>query len=206
MKERDACGIGFVADAEGRASRDIVETAVRSLCRVRHRGAVAADSLSGDGAGMLFPLPRRFLRRETHALGIAGVEIDRLGVAMVFDFDHTNPSEIRRIIGTACRSEGIDLLGWRDVPVYPQALGPAARRSMPRILQGFLQHHDDLSREEADRRASRARKRAERAVASEGRRLYFPSFGFTTLVYKALVAADQLAEFYPDLSDPLIEA
>ena len=205
LPERDACGIGFVANVDGRASREIVETAIRSLCRVRHRGAVAADSLSGDGAGMLFPLPREFLAREAHALGIP-IAAERLGVAMVFDFDHINPSEIRRIIGTACRSEGIDLLGWRDVPVYPQALGPAARRTMPRILQGFIQHHDDVSRDEAEHRAFRARKRAERTAAAEARRLYFPSFGFSAVVYKALVAADQLGEFYPDLSDPLVRA
>jgi glutamate synthase (ferredoxin) len=204
--ERDACGIGFVANAHGHSTRDIVETALRSLCRVRHRGAVAADSLSGDGAGISFPLPRAFLAREAHALRIPRVDPERLGVVMVFDFDHTNPFEIRRIVGTACRSEGIDLLGWRDVPVYPQALGPAARRTMPRILQGFVQHHDDVSREEAEHRAFRARRRAERTIATEGRRFYFPSFGFTTVVYKALVAADQLAEFYPDLSDPLIQA
>src|SRR6266571_8086894 len=95
--ERDACGIGFVADVSGRASQDIVETAIRSLCRVRHRGAVAADARTGDGAGILMPLPRRFLAREAADLGLEGVDTRRLGIAMVFDFDHTSPHEIRRI-------------------------------------------------------------------------------------------------------------
>ena len=204
--ERDACGIGFVADVRGRGSRDIVETAIRSLCRVHHRGAVAADHRSGDGAGLLFPLPRRFLAREAHAIGINSFDEDRLGVVMVFDFEHTPPSEIRRIVGTAARTEGIDVLGWRDVPVYPQALGSRARWMMPRILQGFIHHHDDATRDEAEQRAIRARRRAEATIRKEQRRLYFPSFSFHTVCYKALVAADQLGEFYPDLSDPLMEA
>jgi hypothetical protein len=77
LKEKDACGIGFVADVRGRASPDIVETAIRSLCRVHHRGAVAADHKSGDGAGLLFPLPRRFLGREAHAIGIDSFDPER---------------------------------------------------------------------------------------------------------------------------------
>ncbi|MGH2683627.1 MAG: glutamate synthase-related protein [Actinomycetota bacterium] len=205
-RELDACGIGFVADVTGRPSRDVVETAIRSLCRVQHRGAVAADALTGDGAGVLLPLPRRFLAREAGALGLRGCDPGRLGIAMVFDFELTAPSVLRRIVGTACRSEGLDVLGWRDVPVYPQLLGERARESMPRILQAFLSRHDDVPREEAEGRAFRARRRAERTVGEEGRRIYFPSLSFHTLVYKALVAADQLGEFYPDLADPLLEA
>jgi glutamate synthase domain-containing protein 2/glutamate synthase domain-containing protein 1/glutamate synthase domain-containing protein 3 len=205
-RELDACGIGFVAQVTGRSSRDVVETAIRSLCRVQHRGAVAADALTGDGAGLLLPLPERFLAREARAIGLPGVDPGRLGIAMVFDFELTAPSELRRIVGSACRSEGLDVLGWRDVPVYPQLLGERARESMPRILQAFLSRHDDMSREEAEGRVFRARRRAERTVREEGRRIYFPSFSFHTVVYKALVAADQLGEFYPDLADPLLEA
>ncbi len=206
MRERDACGIGFVANVEGRPSRDIVETAIRSLCRVTHRGAVAADARTGDGAGLLLPIPDRFFTREANDLGVNGSHEGRLGIVVVFDFEHASPHEIRRIVGTACRMEGIDVLGWRDVPVYPQALGDRARRLMPRIMHGFLARHDDMPKPEAEHRAFRARKRAERTIRSEGRRLYFPSFSFMTINYKALVAADQLGEFYPDLSHPEFEA
>jgi len=205
-RELDACGVGFVADVTGRPSRDVVETAIRSLCRVQHRGAVAADALTGDGAGVLLPLPERFLAREAGAVGLLGFDPARMGIAMVFDFELTPPAELRRIVGTACRSEGIDVLGWRDVPVYPQLLGHQARDSMPRILQAFLSRHEDVSKVEAEGRVFRARRRAERTVREEGRRIYFPSFSFHTIVYKALVAADQLGEFYPDLADPLLEA
>src|SRR5438552_10060289 len=201
MTERDACGIGFDANVEGTASRDIVETAIRSLCRVTHRGATAADAKTGDGAGLLLPIPARFFAREAHDLGVNGSHED-LGIVVVFDFEDTAPGEIRRIVGTACRMEGIDVLGWRDVPVYYQALGDHARRLMPRIMHGFISYHDDMSRPDAEGRALRARKRAEKTIRDEHRRLYFPSFSFYTVNYKALVAADQLGEFYPDLSHP----
>src|SRR5947207_3218393 len=206
MRERDACGIGFVANAEGTASRDIVETAIRSLCRVTHRGAVAADARTGDGAGLLLPIPARFFAREANDLGVNGSHEGRLGIVSVFDFEHISPHEIRRVVGTACRMEGIDVLGWRDVPVYPQALGDRARRLMPRIMHGFLSRTEDLTKEDAEHRAFRARKRAERTIEAEGLSLYFPSFSFYTINYKALVAADQLGEFYPDLSHPEFEA
>src|SRR5688500_3166194 len=109
-RELDACGIGFVADVTGRPSRDVVETAIRSLCRVQHRGAVAADALTGDGAGVLLPLPELFLAREAGAVGLLGFDPARMGIAMVFDFELTPPAELRRIVGIACRSEGIDVL------------------------------------------------------------------------------------------------
>src|SRR5438445_7004121 len=106
-KERDACGIGFVANSEGTLSRDIVETAIRSLCRVTHRGAVAADARTGDGAGLLLPIPERFFAREANDLGVNGSHEGRLGIVTVFDFEHISPHEIRRIVGRACRMEGL---------------------------------------------------------------------------------------------------
>src|SRR2546423_10538531 len=150
-RERDAWGIGFVAKVEGTPSRDIVETAIRSLCRVTHRGATAADAKTGDGAGLLLPIPEAFFGREARDLGID--HEGRLGIVVVFDFEDTAPSEIRGIVGTACRTEGIDVLGWRDVPVYYQALGDRARRLMPRIMHGFMVRPDDMSKEEAEGKA-----------------------------------------------------
>src|SRR2546426_4710749 len=102
---------------------------------------------------------------------------------MVFDFGETTPADIRRIVGTACRTEGIDVLGWRDVPVYPQALGDRARRLMPRIMHGFLVRSDDMSKEEAEQKAFRARRRAEKAIREEGRRVFFPAFRVYTINY-----------------------
>jgi glutamate synthase (ferredoxin) len=186
--ERDACGIGFVADAQGRPSRAIVEAAIGALCRVVHRGAVAADALTGDGAGILAPIPH----------GIFG----GAGVAMVF----AGPSgEPLRIVEEAALAEGLRDLRWREAPVDPAALGDFARSVMPRIMQlTFTTDHDDP--DERERRCFRARRRAERESARQRMRLYIPSWSFHTITYKALSVATQLASFYLDLADPAFEA
>ncbi len=194
--ERDACGIGFVADVEGRTSRAIVETAVHSLCRVRHRGALAADSKTGDGAGILTPIPKELLAAEA-----AGMEMpagtDFLGVAMCFTWGEG----YRQVVKEACRREGIDVVGWREVPVDPSALGDRAKATRPHIEQALLLRPVGVDPAEAERRCLRARKRAEKRCAEAGIRIYFPSFSFATVTYKAMCVADQLAAFYPDLGD-----
>ncbi|MEA2497784.1 MAG: hypothetical protein QOH26_189, partial [Actinomycetota bacterium] len=126
--ERDACGIGFVADSKGRASRSIVDAALEALCRVRHRGAVAADALTGDGAGLLLPIPTALLSEE------AG---ERLGLAMVFA-DPASPESGKGAVEEACEIEGIEISGWRVVPVESGALGEQARAAAPAILQALL--------------------------------------------------------------------
>ena len=179
--ERDACGIGFVADARGRASREIVDALLEGLCGLRHRGATAADSKTGDGAGLLLPIPA------------ALVPDPSCGVAMVFLRDGRG----RDAIEAACRAEGMEPAGWRGVPVDPDALGPAARASAPCIEQLALRPPPELDGDELELRAYRARRRAERAGGA-----YLASLSFRTVTYKALCAADQLAAFYADLRDP----
>ena len=194
--ERDACGIGFVADAVGRPSRMIVDAALEALCRVRHRGAVAADALTGDGAGVLLPLPR-------HLLATAGGDPERLGMAMVF----AEPDGAHRaIVEDACRAEDMTLTTWRTVPTDETALGTAARASAPLIEQAIVERPLGSDVDEGERRAFRARRRIEHAAAQRSLRLYVASFSFTTVTYKALCAADQLAAFYPDLADDSYEA
>ena len=206
--EHDACGIGFVADAGGRASRGIVDAALAALGRVRHRGAVAADHRSGDGAGLLLALPEAFFREWTQrAANNVGPAI-RLGVAAVLlpnapgeDSDHERRLT-RRLLDAACRAEQLDLIGWRPVPVQPGALGDLARSSAPRIEQAIIASEASVSSADAEARCYRSRKRVERAVTAAGLRAYIASMSFRTLTYKAMCAADQLAPFYPDLRDP----
>ena len=181
--ELDACGIGFVADARGRASREILDALLEALRRVKHRGAVAADGKTGDGAGLLMPIPSTLLP----SVGC--------GIGMVFLRDDAD----RERLAASCLEEGLDVLGWREVPVDPDALGAEARASLPRIEQ-LLIAAPGLDADEAERRAFRARKRAERSLAS-----YVASLSFRTVTYKALCAADQLAAFYGDLRDPAVE-
>ncbi|HWL64395.1 MAG TPA: glutamate synthase large subunit, partial [Actinomycetota bacterium] len=195
-EERDACGIGFVADARGRSSRSIVESALEALCRVRHRGAMNADQLTGDGAGLLLPVPRVLLATQQ--------DPDRLGVAMIF-MDPERVAETQAVVAEACAAEELELSDWRLVPTDPSALGDQARGSAPAIYQALVLRPLGSDEDEAERRAYRARRRAERSARSGDLRLYFASFSFRTITYKALCAADQLAAFYPDLADDRCE-
>ena len=203
-RERSACGIGFVADTAGRARRDVVELALEALRRLRHRGAVDADARTGDGAGVLLPVPRRFLSLEAGRLGLRVPDLDRLGVAMVFERDA--PGTVEDVVVRAAAAEGIAVLGWRDVPVRPGALGRQARTTMPRIRQALLLAPEGCPEELRQQRAHRARRRAERELRARRLASSFPSFSFRTVTYKALAAADQLAAFYPDLRDRMVEA
>jgi glutamate synthase domain-containing protein 2/glutamate synthase domain-containing protein 1/glutamate synthase domain-containing protein 3 len=207
--ERDACGIGFVADAGGQPSRSIVDAALTGLCGVRHRGAVASDSKTGDGSGVLLPLPRAFLAREAAALG-AEVAPGDIGAAMCFlsGDEHQRGDDARRqareAIADALATYGLTLLGWREVPTEPGALGDQARAAMPRIEQALFTAPADVA--DRERRAYLARRRAEKRCHVAGVGAYFASFGFATVTYKALSAADQLAAFYSDLGDPDVVA
>jgi len=201
--ERDACGIGFVADARGRSARSIVDTALEALCRVKHRGAVASDSLTGDGAGLLTPLPRRLLHEASEVS--ADLDEARLGAAMMF-LDPSDPAGGRTVVEGACEAEGIRLASWRSVPVDPGALGATARSTAPLIEQGILSRPVGVDEEDAERRTFRARRLIEREARSRALNVYVASLSFRTITYKALCAADQLASFYGDLADERFQA
>jgi glutamate synthase (ferredoxin) len=177
-RERSACGIGLVADLRGRASRELLDRALAGLAAVGHRGAWAADGVTGDGAGVLLPLTPTLT-------GVPGA-----GMAMCF----LREGWLRSAVEDACRAEGLRPAGWRTVPTRTAALGVTALASLPRVEQLVLapSEHPD-----AERRAYRARRRAERVPG-----VYVASLSFRTVTYKALCAAAQLARFYPDLEDP----
>lgn len=220
MRERDACGIGFVADAEGRVGRAIVEAAIEGLARVRHRGALAADGLSADGAGLLLPIPRRFFTRiASEQLSVTPDPAD-LGVVAAFaageadgDADAEEARQILRAsVEDACAAEGIAVLGWRSVPVDETQVGQQARASMPTFLQAILLRRPDAAapdaagHDDAERRCYRARRVAEAQCRAQGVRHYFASWSFETVVYKSLANSDRLAAFYPDLEAGDFEA
>ena len=179
-RERDACGIGLVADARGRASRELLDRALAGLAAVGHRGAWAADGVTGDGAGVLLPL--------TPAL----TGTPEAGLAMCF----LREGWLRSTVEDACRAEGLEPAGWRTVPTRTAALGVTALASLPRIEQLLLAPTEHV---DAERRAYRARRRAERVPG-----VYVVSLSFRTVTYKALCAAGQLARFYPDLEEPAL--
>ena len=180
-RERSACGIGFVADLQGRASRELLDRALAGLAAVGHRGAWAADGVTGDGAGVLLPL-------SPVLTGSPGA-----GLAMCF----LSEGWLRSTVEDACRAEGLHPAGWRSVPIRAAALGVTALASLPRIEQLVLAPSEHA---DAERRAYRARRRAERVPG-----VYIASLSFVTVTYKALCAAGQLARFYPDLEDSGLE-
>ena len=204
--EHDACGVGFVAHLKGRASRDIVESGLDLLVRLDHRGATGADPLTGDGAGILLQLPHALLEREARKVGLDLPRRGAWAVGMVFlPADHQARAACELALTEAIASEGQRLLGWRDVPVRPEALGVDARACMPVIRQVFVARRR-LVPSAFERKLYVIRKLAENRVRGLGidpkRQFHLASFSAETLVYKGMLLPRQLAAFYPDLSDP----
>ncbi len=201
-RERDACGVGFVADRRGRHSHEILRRALAAVAAMSHRGAVAADARTGDGAGVLTHIPYAILR---HDLRLRIPNAD-LGAGMVF-----LPQEIdaarraRALIDAALEDGGVRVLGWRDVPVDPSALGDHARRTQPEIAQVVVARPADLDDDAFERALYRLRRIIEKRAAAEGLALYIPSLSRATIVYKGLLVSPQLPRFYPDLVDPAFE-
>ncbi|MDX1659311.1 MAG: glutamate synthase-related protein [Nitriliruptorales bacterium] len=205
--ERDECGIGFVAHVDGRPRRDIVEMGIDGLCGVRHRGAIAADEKSGDGAGVLTQIPRDLFAAYAIEAGHTGVDPADLGVGFLFlepgddDAAERARQTARTAVEEACAAEDITVLGWREVPTDPDAIGEIAKRSQPALTQVVLTRPAGLDDTAAERAAYRARRRARLTCDDEGVRFYAASFSFLTITYKAMADADQVGEFYLDLQD-----
>ncbi|MBU8815174.1 glutamate synthase large subunit [Mycolicibacterium goodii] len=207
--EHDACGVAMVADMHGRRSRDIVDKAITALVNLEHRGAQGAEPNTGDGAGILIQVPDAFLRA-------------------VVDFDLPEPGnyatgmaflpQSSRDAAAACESvekiaeaEGLEVLGWREVPTDDSSLGALARDAMPTFRQLFL---GGASGMELERRAYVVRKRAEHELGTKGpgqdgpgrETVYFPSLSGQTFVYKGMLTTPQLKAFYLDLQDERLES
>ncbi|CCH74072.1 glutamate synthase (large subunit) [Nostocoides australiense Ben110] len=193
--EHDACGVAMVATLRGHAGHDIVVQALTALTNLDHRGATGADPLVGDGAGILTQVPDAFLRE------VAGFTLPPRGSyavgAAFLPADPEARSEAVHRIEDLAHEEGLEVIGWRDVPVTPDLVGTAARDCMPHFAQLFLAASDGAVRGiHLDRRAYCLRKRAEREAD-----VYFASLSARTLVYKGMLTTGQLEPFFPDLSD-----
>jgi glutamate synthase (ferredoxin) len=203
LDEHDACGVGFVADVSGRATHQIVESALEALCNLTHRGAIDADGRTGDGAGLLTQLPLRFFRREAERLGQRSE--DELAVGMFFlPRDEGAAALCRQITSQITESYGLALLGWRQVPVDENELGSKALATAPRIEQ-LLVARGRVAKSEFETTLYRVRREVEQQT-SEIEGFYVPSFSSRTVVYKGLFVGSQLGPFYPDLSEPDFEA
>ncbi|MEU1212334.1 glutamate synthase large subunit [Streptomyces sp. NPDC005791] len=189
--EHDACGVGFVATLTGVASHELVEQALTVLRNLEHRGATGSEPDSGDGAGILLQVPDAFLREET-AFELPEAGSYAVGIAFLPAEDSTD--SVKQIEKIAAE-EGLDVLGWRQVPVAPDILGKGARAVMPEFRQLIVADGENAGIA-LDRKAFVLRKRAEREAG-----VYFPSLSARTIVYKGMLTTGQLEPFFPDLSD-----
>ena len=204
--EHDACGVGLVANINGERSHTIIEQGIEVLVNLGHRGACGADPRTGDGAGLLIQKPHEFLQSEASRHGLNLPHRQEYGVGMVFlpqTMDERRRCE--GIIESLAAEEGLGFLGWRDVPINPDAIGVLAAQVMPAIRQFFVQRPPDITDDNVfELRLHVLRKQLEKAVAAaemaNGDEFYICSLSARTLVYKGLFLADQIEGFYHDLS------
>ena len=200
--EHDACGVAMVATMRGRAGHDIVEHALTALRNLDHRGATGADPLVGDGAGILTQIPDDFFRPVMADLGVTLPARGSYVAGMAYlPIDPAARVDAQARIATIAYDEGLQVLGWRDVPHAGELVGQMAADCMPHFALLFAKPAQGgpatgLSGLELDRVAFAVRKRAEREVA-----VYFPSLSCRTVVYKGMLTTEQLEPFFPDLSD-----
>ncbi|MGO8796041.1 MAG: glutamate synthase large subunit [Candidatus Sulfotelmatobacter sp.] len=199
--DHDACGVGFIAQLGGTASHAVVDRGLEALARLAHRGGVDADGRSGDGAGLLFAIPRAFFRKAARAEGIALPE--EFGVGMVFlqpGYENQSLDAIR----AAVAKFDLSILGWRTVPTDPSILGPRSNESLPVVRQCFIapvrgsSSQPSRGAEWFELQLFRLRQELESLSDS----VYYCSLSSRTIVYKGLLTPEQLAPFYPDLDDP----
>ncbi len=203
--EHDSCGVNFVVHMKGQRSHDIVQLGIGALCKLEHRGATGAEVNTGDGAGLLLQMPDRFLREVT-PFGLPREGSYASGVAFL-PAEPARADEVAERIEAIAKEEGLRVLGWREVPTDPSMLGRGALAFMPSFRQIFVAG-DGLADLALERRAYALRKRVEHEITdAEGESLaYFSSLSARTLVYKGMLTTPQLADFYPDLVDPLVES
>ncbi|MDX1984376.1 MAG: glutamate synthase large subunit [Bryobacteraceae bacterium] len=211
--ERDACGMGFIVNLKGHKSHDIIQKGIQILINLTHRGACGCDPETGDGAGITIQIPHKFFQKECARLGFTLPAPGEYGVGMVFlPVESNSRLRCEGILERIAREEGLEILGWRDTPLQSNAIGRLARSSQPYIEQIFLGRGETaLTQAELDRKLYVVRKRAEAEIREaddlkESGFFYIPSLSTSTIVYKGLLLAPQISEFYKELNDPDLQS
>ena len=207
--EHDACGVGFIAHIKGKKDHSIVEQGLLILKNLDHRGAVGADALMGDGAGILIQIPDQYYREEMAKQGVTLPPPGEYGVGMIF-LPKENASRIacEQEIERSVLAEGQVVLGWRDVPVdMDMPMSPTVREKEPVIRQIFIGRGPDIMVTDAlERKLYVIRKSSGHAIQAlnllHGKEFFVPSMSARTVVYKGLLLADQVGVYYKDLQDP----
>jgi len=203
--ERDNCGAGFICNLHGEKSNDIIHNALEILVKLEHRGAVSSDGKTGDGAGILIDIPHEYFSRVCEFDLPAPKEY---AVGMVFLPKSSNQFKIcTEIFEEELKKQGLEILGWRKVPIDTSNLGRIAAKTEPRICQVFVgKNGTELTEFEFNAKLFAARKIAENRIADSklGERNYFylPSFSTTTIIYKGLLIPEDIGRYYKDLKEP----
>jgi glutamate synthase (NADPH) large chain len=212
--ERDACGVGLVANVDGSQNHLMIEQALEVLVNLGHRGASGSDPDTGDGAGILIQTPHAFFNRVTDELGFDLPDAGRYGVGMVFlPQEDALRKQVETEVEAGITDEGLTVLGWRDVPTNPAAIGYLAREVMPVIRQVFVVESggssNDVDGDAFERRLYIARKQIESRISGLNESVpeedlevfYVCSLSSRTIVYKGLIMTEQLEGFFPDLGE-----
>ena len=208
--EHDACGVGFIANIKAKKSHAIVEQGLQILKNLNHRGAVGADPLAGDGAGILLQIPDKFFREEMAQKGIKLPLVGQYGVGMVFlPQEPASRLACEYEIERAIKDEGQILLGWRDVPCDNSGLGESVKKIEPVIRQVFIGRGAGVTVTDAlERKLYIIRKSSGHAIQAlklaHGKEFYVPTLSARTVAYKGMLLADQVGKYYKDLQDPRV--
>ena len=207
--EHSSCGVGFVVDLAGKPSRKVVQHGIDALKAIWHRGAVDADGKTGDGAGIHVQIPVPFFYDQVRRTGHEPDQSKLIAVGQVF-LPRTNfaaQESCRTIVESEVLRMGHYIYGWRHVPVNTGVLGEKANATRPEIEQILIRCEKDIDHVQFERELYIIRRRIERAaVAAQVRDLYFCSLSCRSIIYKGMMLAEQVAEFYPDLKDERFES
>src|SRR6202522_2562518 len=203
--EKDSCGFGLIASLDDQASHWVVQTAISSLNRLTHRGAIAADGKTGDGCGLLIKQPTAFLRAAALESGFTLAPLFAAGLVFL-NQDAAKAANARAVLTEQLQIEKLQVAGFRALPVDPQACGSEALKTLPTIEQVFVNAGGDLDEATFNRKLYLARRRTEKRLEAGDSVFYIPSLSASTIVYKGMVMPQFLTQFYPDLMDPRMEA
>jgi glutamate synthase (NADPH/NADH) large chain len=203
--EHDNCGIGFVAHLKGKKSHDIIRRGLETLVHMTHRGAEGADSKTGDGAGVMIQIPRDFYLMQGYSIPHEG----QFGTGLVFlPRDAVEAKKCEEILVQMASTEGVNFIGFREVPRDNSVIGDIARAAEPNMKQILL--GADMSQEELERKLYIIRKRAEKHISEsklkERALFYMPSLSTRILIYKGMLTSEQLGEYFLDLQDERVES
>ena len=204
--EQDSCGFGLIAQMDDRPSHTLVRTAISSLACMTHRGAVAADGLSGDGCGLLFKKPDAFLRAAARAAGIELAAHYAAGLVFLAQH-HARYRAAKAVLQAELQAQGLAIAGFRVVPTDISVCGEYALNILPRFEQVFVNCPADLSEGLFERKLYIARRRTEKALKAAGDKVFYqPTLSARVISYKGLVMPANLPVFYPDLNDARFES